>query len=218
MSIRDSLRPRPRPPASRGYTAVEVMLAMTVLLIGSASVMTMQKTSIQSNMDARKLDIANSIAHDWIERLTADAALWTLPSTNFPGASNQSSTKWLTNYSASAPATPFLPTLPSSQATAEGNSPAFDILGRDLASGNAANAAFCVHVSLLQLALDTMSPQNPVLFRATVIVFWPKFLAQSGAIPAGFCTTYFDVAAAEAAHPGTWHIIYATTAIRRTPI
>ena len=43
----------------RGYTAVEVMLAITVLLISTAGVMAMQTASIQGNLDARKLDVAN---------------------------------------------------------------------------------------------------------------------------------------------------------------
>ena len=205
--------PLSRPRAGSGYTAVEVMLAITVLMIGSAGVMSMQKASIQGNFDARKLDLANSIAHDWLERLTSDAALWTLPAVGVGGANNFSNAKWLGNYPLGVW---YLPALPGNQSTAEGNSPAFDILGRDLAVGNAANTAFCVHVNVSQLAQDAQA--NPLLLRATVIVFWPKFLAQSGTIPAGYCTSWFDVAAAEAANPGTWHMVYATTAIRRTPL
>ena len=65
--------------ARRGYTAVEVLMAMTVMAIGAAAVMTMQKTSVQGNLDARKTDIANSIARTWVERLQRDAMQWTLP-------------------------------------------------------------------------------------------------------------------------------------------
>jgi hypothetical protein len=211
-----SLRPLARARASRGYTAIEVLLAMTVLMIGSASVMSMQKASIQGNLDARKLDMANSIAHEWLERLTADAMAWTLPVTS-GAASNLGNTQWLGTGLAS-PTKFLLPPVPGNQATAEGLSPAFDILGRDLAMGNAANAAFCVHVNVVQIAQDTLAPPNPTLLRATVLVFWPKQLVQSGSIPAGYCTTWFDVAAAEAAQTGTWHMVYASTAIRKTPI
>jgi prepilin-type N-terminal cleavage/methylation domain-containing protein len=197
---------------SRGYTAIEVMLAMTVLLIGSAGVMSMQKASIQGNLDARKLDIANSIAHDWLERLTTDAMEWTLPAMNVNGANNFVNTTWLqTGWNNQGVF--FLPTLPSSQAAAEGMSPAFDILGRDLAS---ANPVFCVHVNIVQIAQDAQA--NPNLLRATVLVFWPKQLVQSGAVPSNFCGSYFDVASAEAANPGTWHMVYASTAIRKNPI
>ena len=203
-------RPRLRRP--RGYTAIEVLLAMTVLLIGSAGVMTMQKVAVQSNLDARKLDIANSIMHDWMERLTADSMQWTLPSNNVTGAPNLVNTKWL-----SQPWTFwFLPALPGGYPAAEGNSPAFDILGRDLDAADAANAVFCTHLRFDQIAVD--SANNPTLLRATVIVFWQKQLVQSAPTPGGNCLAYFDVAAAEAANPGTWHIIYGTTAIRKNPI
>jgi type II secretory pathway pseudopilin PulG len=207
-----------RPPfgASRGYTAIEVMLAITVLMIGSASVMSMQKASMLGNLDARKLDIANSIAHDWIERLTADAAQWTLPTTTNP-VNNINNTTWLQYFtSPGSLAVPFLPALPTGQQAAEAQSPAFDILGRGLTAGEASNAQFCVHLNIVEIAQDAQA--NTLLLRATVMVFWPKFLAQSGAIPATHCTQWFDVAAAESTNPGTWHIIYASTAIRKNPL
>jgi hypothetical protein len=198
--------------STRGYTAVEVMLAMTVLMIGSAGVMTMQKVAVQSNLDARKLDVANAIMHDWLERLTADSMQWTLPANNVTGAPNLVNTKWLSQ--------PWgfwsLPALPAGYPAAEGNSPAFDILGRDLDSGDAPNAVFCTHIRLDQIASD--SSANPTLLRATVIVFWRKLLVTSQQNPAGNCTAYFDVAANEAGNPGTWHIIYGSTAIRKNPI
>jgi prepilin-type N-terminal cleavage/methylation domain-containing protein len=197
----------------RGYTAVEVMLAMTVLLIGSAGVMTMQKASIQSNLDARKLDIANSIAHDWLERLSADATQWTLPAIPTNLTNNIGNTTWLRFYNTGW----FLPAIPGGYPAAEGNSPAFDILGRDLAAADAPNAVFCTHVKLDQIAQDALA--LPLLLRATVIVFWKKQLVTSSATPGGNCTSAsnsFDPALDESNNPGTWHIIYATTAIRKS--
>jgi hypothetical protein len=203
----------------RGYTTVEVLLAMTVLLIGSAGVMTMQKAAIQSNLDARKLDIANSIAHDWLERLSADATQWTTPVIPTILTSNLGNTKWLQLYTnpGNGPGTWFLPTVPGGYPAAEGNSPAFDILGRDLASADAPNAIFCTHVKLDQIAQDSLG--NPVLLRATVLVFWRKQLvwSTSTATSSSNCTSgSFDPTVDEAANPGTWHIVYATTAIRKS--
>jgi prepilin-type N-terminal cleavage/methylation domain-containing protein len=199
----------------RGYTAVEVMLAMTVLLIGSAGVMTMQKASIQSNLDARKLDIANSIAHDWLERLSADATQWTLPTIPTNLSSNLGNTTWLNRHDTGW----FLPSVPGGYPAAEGNSPAFDILGRDLALADAPNAIFCVHVKLDQIAQDALA--LPLLLRATVVVFWRKQLvtSTSTATSGSNCTSAsnsFDPALDESNNPGTWHIIYATTAIRKS--
>jgi type II secretory pathway pseudopilin PulG len=211
-----NVRTRPRL-ARRGYTAVEVMLAMTVLMIGSAGVMSMQKSSIQSNLDARKLDIANSIAHDWLERLTTDATQWTLPSNNVATTvgNNFGNTKWLSSHAFGSWWEPAIPTSYGSPG-AEGNSPAFDILGRDLDVADAPNAVFCTHVKIDQLAVDAAA--NPLLLRATVIVFWRKQLVTSNPTPGGNCTGWFDVAQDEAAAPGTWHIIYATTAIRKNAL
>src|SRR5580704_14182035 len=81
-------RPFPTSPAlartrrarrARGYTVIEVLMAMTVLTIGGAGVITMQKTSVASNVEARKADVANSIARMWVERLRQDAMGWTTP-------------------------------------------------------------------------------------------------------------------------------------------
>ena len=221
MIVRPSSRPLSSLRARRGYTAVEVLLAMTVLLIGSAGVMSMQKASIQGNLDARKLDIANSIAHEWLERLSADATAWTLPtSSNKSLPSNASNTLWVGNQAVYPYNRPFLPLIPGAQTAAEAQSPAFDILGRGLTAGTAAGAIFCVHVTLTPVAWDTMAPQNPMVIRTTVLVFWPKQLVNSGAVPSGYCTngSNLDPAAAEAASPGTWHLVYATTAIMRNPI
>jgi type II secretory pathway pseudopilin PulG len=212
-----TMSPRTRIPRSsrRAYTAVEVMLAMVVLMIGSAAVMSMQKSSIQSNLDARKLDIANSIAHTWLERLTTDATQWTLPSQNVTGASNFGNTKFL---SAAPFGTWFEPPIPATYGSpgAEGYSPAFDIFGRDLANPDIANTVFCAHIKVDQLAQDANA--LPLLLRGTVIVFWQKQLVTSASPLGGTCAGYFDVAVDEAAHPGTWHIIYASTAIRKNVI
>jgi type II secretory pathway pseudopilin PulG len=204
--------------AGRGYTAIEVLLAITVLMIGAAGVMTMQKASIQSNLDARKLDIANSIAHTWLERLATDATGWTGPVQKVTTVNNITNTTWLAGNLGTGNF--FLPPVPGGYPAAEGKSPAFDILGRDLDLADAPNAIFCTHVKIDPIANNpNLLPGNPdSLLRATVIVFWKKQLVQSAGTPAGNCTKYFDVAADEAANPGTWHIVYAVTGVRKNPV
>jgi prepilin-type N-terminal cleavage/methylation domain-containing protein len=201
---------------SRGYTAVEVLLSMTVLSIGAAGVMSMQKAAVQGNADARKLDTANAIAHTWIDRLRTDGTTWTLPSTVEASSttSNLNNTLWL-----GAPNLDtqqfFLPRVPATY-PAEGSSPAFDIFGRDLDLADAPTAVFCTHVMIDTLQFDQSS--KPLILRATVLVFWLKSLLTSAAPNLDTCTQYFDVAAYEAAHPGTYHIVYATSAIRKNPL
>ena len=196
-----------------GYTAIEVLLSMTVLAIGAAGVISMQKAAIQGNNDARQLDTANAIAHTWMDRLRTDATAWTLPSTLVAssGTSNLVNTQWLNH----ALSVFFLPTAPATY-PAEGYSAAFDNLGRDLDATDAPTAVFCTHIKLEALYYDQAA--NPLILNATVLVFWPKALLTSASPSASNCTTVFDVAAYEAAHPGTYHLVYLTSAIRKNPL
>jgi type II secretory pathway pseudopilin PulG len=169
---------------ARGFTAVEVLIAMSVMFIGAAAVMTMQKTSIQGNLDARKADVASSIARAWVERIRHESMRWTQPSASsstsnlvgVPGLSKHLDAGWfrpsddmLANQTPPGPV--------------ETMSYGFDILGRDLALGDiAANAQFCVEARITTL----LSP----LYRVDVRVVWPRGIqtvpnaAASGALAA----------------------------------
>lgn len=196
--------------ATRGYTAIEVLLAMTVMVIGAAGVMSMQKTSIQADLDARKMDVANGIARMWIERLERDAMQWTLPSSGSPGAaSNLPATKivgpnidkgW------------FVPSgaMTGGSGAVETMGYAFDILGRDLPTVNISQATFCVSTQIV-----TLIPGQ--LYRGDVRVLWLRGFVAPGSN--GFCNsqnadlTANDPNASNA--PGlTYRAIYTTTSIR----
>jgi prepilin-type N-terminal cleavage/methylation domain-containing protein len=189
---------------TRGYTAIEVMMAMAMMGIGAAAVMTMQKTSVQGNLDARKIDVANSIARLWVERLQRDAMQWTLPSPSSPGTNNFSNATLLNN---NVTGTWFVPAI-STSGGGQIMSPGFDILGRDLA--NTSSALFCVNIRLTFLISDTTFPQNN-LIRADVRVLWPRGI--STVPPAGAGCSATD-GQSDAPDPITYHAIYTTTAIR----
>jgi type II secretory pathway pseudopilin PulG len=163
--------------AAHGFTVIEVLIAMTIMMIGAAAVITMQKTAIQANLDARKTDVANSIARMWTDRLRRDAMQWTF----VPGNGN---TATINNMAASfinnTPTTWAFPTGTIPTTTAPIMSYGFDILGRDLAAGDIAQSLFCVNVAITPL---TTTP--PALLRADVRVLWPR--AISG-VPPAFCT------------------------------
>src|ERR1700722_13718834 len=72
----------------QGYTAVEVLLAITVMAIGAAGVMSMQSGAVAGDMESRRLDVANSIARTWVERLRRDSTVWTTPSASVPLVNN----------------------------------------------------------------------------------------------------------------------------------
>jgi hypothetical protein len=190
-------------------------MAMTVMAIGAAAVMSMQKAAVQGNFDARKTDIANSIARLWVERLQRDAMQWTLPN-----ASNSS----LNNFTNATLIQPYVDKgwyLPPVQGTAPALiSPGFDILGRDLATTDLPNAQFCANVRLTWLVPQSL-PVEPGLIRADVRVLWPRALYNSplGGSGGGFCVDAVassptpDVYAA--GQQPQYHAIYLTTNLRQ---
>jgi type IV pilus assembly protein PilV len=60
----------------RGYTVVEVMMALVVLTLGTVGVIAMQRAVAMGNTNARNLATANAIAESWVERLRTDAQSW----------------------------------------------------------------------------------------------------------------------------------------------
>jgi prepilin-type N-terminal cleavage/methylation domain-containing protein len=209
----------PRPSlVSRGYTAVEVLMAMTVMAIGGAAVITMQKTSVTANLDARRADVANAIARTWVERLQRDAMAWTLPGAL--GSGNNIGP--LLANATPPPAQWFLPTQDMGNAVPVVNSPGFDILGRDLSLADLPIADFCVNVRLTFLT-QTALPPGGDLIRADIRVIWPIAIINSDP---GFCNANTaaladpnqDPAALRAvnADPGTplFHTLYMTTSLK----
>jgi prepilin-type N-terminal cleavage/methylation domain-containing protein len=204
----------PLPKTARGYTAIEVLMAMTVMAIGGAAVITMQKTSVTGNLDARKTDVANAIGRTWIERLQRESMSWTQPGPS-GGASNLANAKVLSNVVA-PPGAWFLPTQDMG-AVPETMSPGFDILGRDLPGPAPIQGAdFCVNIRLTWL---TAASQD--LIRADVRVIWPIGIVNS--MP-GFCNA--QVAALDDPNTGkafldknadpaapVFHTLYMTTSI-----
>ena len=200
--------PPPESSGPGGYTAVEVLMAMTVMAIGAAAVISMQKASVQGNLDARKTDVATAIARTWVERLQRDSMQWTLPSSANTAGNNFANAKLLATHVTGGW---FLPIDEMGQSNPETMSPGFDILGRDLAAGDLDTALFCVNVRLTWLVPPVL-PTEPGLIHADVRVLWPRAIINS---PGAFCN------AAEAAKPNPdpanpplFHALYVTTTIR----
>ncbi|MDP9002230.1 MAG: prepilin-type N-terminal cleavage/methylation domain-containing protein [Myxococcota bacterium] len=200
--------------AARGYTAVEVMMAITVMAVGSAAVISMQKASIQGNLDARKTDVANSIARLWVERIRRDAMQWTQPGPSFPVAPpGNIATAAILNFGVNNAGTWFLPN--QYLAATPPMSPGFDILGRDLPLADmtpsttpfVAGALFCTNIRMTWLSVNE-------LIRVDVRVLWPRGVGN--VVPAGgVCAN--AVATSNAPNPLVFHSIYVTTAVRGNP-
>jgi prepilin-type N-terminal cleavage/methylation domain-containing protein len=204
----------------RGYTAVEVLVAMTVFAIGAAGVIGMMKVTVQGGADARRRDLATSIAHEWTGRLQRDAMTWTLPNATNPTSNLMTNTRWLKDIGVSGCTgtsfcTPAIPTTGNEP----GSSPAFDLFGRDMPTyaAGASEHFFCVQYRLVWIADPNNSTQcggvepcKTALMRADVRVYWKR--GEYGYIP--------DCSAATnpTATPNQYHFVYATTGIRENQL
>ncbi|MEO8874433.1 MAG: prepilin-type N-terminal cleavage/methylation domain-containing protein [Polyangiaceae bacterium] len=193
--------------AVAGFTAIEVMLSLTILAIGASGVIAMQTTAIDGNYDARRLDVANGILREWTERLRRDGMLWTLPNPGNPLQNNRTTNALLlatvdgdpTNASWHLPVARVGDPVPLM--------PQFDLLGRDVLSSDATTPVmFCTQVRLSWLMSES-------LMRADVRVFWPRgtgAMTDCAADPAaGWETTPAVI--------NKYHFVYGVTAIRRNP-
>jgi prepilin-type N-terminal cleavage/methylation domain-containing protein len=215
--------------ADRGYTAVEILSALTIFAIGAAGVIGMQRVTIQGGAEAQRFDIANNIAHAWVARLQRDSMYWTLPNATNTSTSNlTTATVWIKDVTQAGcsgafciPGTANGGSLPAA-GSEFGRSPAFDRLGRDMPkySGVAGTEHFfCVQYRLRWIA----DPQNvqcaglepciTALIRAEVRVFWNRL--EYGAV--GDCENLpLDINAANAG--SRYHSVYVTTAIRENAV
>jgi type II secretory pathway pseudopilin PulG len=187
---------------ARGFTVIEILIAMTIMMIGAAAVITMQKTAIQANLEARKTDVANSIARMWLERLRRDAMQWTYVAGNGSASTINVIAPRLIKQTTWAFPTAYVP-----QSAPPIMSYGFDILGRDLLAGDiAADSNFCVNIQITPLE-PLVTPV--MLLRADVRVLWPRGI--SGA-PPSFCTI-LDQGVSQGTDTQLYHAIYATTAL-----
>jgi len=75
MRARRSKRTRAR---SSGFTLIEVVVSIGLMILGMMGVIALQKQTILTNSIARQRSVANQIAQSWIENLKQDALMnWT---------------------------------------------------------------------------------------------------------------------------------------------
>jgi hypothetical protein len=182
---------------------------MTVMAIGAAAVMSMQKASVQGNLDSRQTDVANSVARTWAERVQRDAMQWTTPgpsNTNQPD--NMAVAAILKQGAVASNAKWFLPNQYLGNAVPL--SPGFDMLGRDLPVDSLGTAIFCAH-----LRVSTLDQTG--LYRLDVRVLWPRGIVTS--VTTGATTNACDtsVATSDTPDPKRYHAIYLTTAVKGNP-
>lgn len=142
-------------PRSRGYTMIEVMMALAVLTVGSVGVIAMQKVAVVGNATAKSIATATALADRWAERLRVDAMVW-----NNSSPSDIAESRWLKKVS-----TPGVWTLPDDVAGKA--SPLADPLGADIIlAGDTSAVAYCTHISYRQI--------TPKMVSAVIRVTWRR--------------------------------------------
>lgn len=186
---------------ARGYTVIEVMIALTLLAIGTTGIIAMQKVTAIANRDAKNLVIANQISRTWLERLRADAVQWNHPSA-VNSNSDLSDTKWLKNVDGKW----FRPTDDAL------GSAAADALGNDVRDANLEPASFCTNIRLNWLYGPAPATPPPYLIRAEVRVFWLRDGGGGTVDAKGICDPSTDLTQVSPAVE-RYHFVYVASAI-----
>ncbi|MBI4704621.1 MAG: prepilin-type N-terminal cleavage/methylation domain-containing protein [Deltaproteobacteria bacterium] len=190
----------------RGYTMVEVMMALAVLTIGATGIVAMQRTSLLGNTRARNLDVANAIATTWIERMRLAAVQWT----DGGGTPNLNTVPYLSIVGSDFPTVnpPEGVWFRPAEQPLAGISPAADVRGMD--TFNPAQEAFCTHLRIAQI--------QPTSIRVEVRVFYLR--DQGGGTLGGdrLCSDSPAVIAAVDGALSRYHFVYAATAVVRNDV
>jgi type IV pilus assembly protein PilV len=192
--------------SSRGYTVVEVMIALTLLAIGTSGIIAMEKVTSVTNRESKNLVIANQIARTWMERLRADAVQWNNPSPADPNT-DIGETLWLTKIT-SSPGQWFRPADDANR-----GSPTADAFGNDVRDVDAATGSFCTNVRLSWIyGPAAVGTAPPFLIRAEVRVYWLRDGGPGGIDDKPVCDPTVNLASVSPA-VDRFHFVYLTSAI-----
>ncbi len=180
----------------RGFTAVELMMALAVFSIGMTGLVAMQVVTAKSNTNAKDIATATQLARSWEEHLAMDGLLWGGPKNWLLDR-----TTWLKGIDEGNDGEWILPAETAQFGPAAGARGEF-VPGSD--------AYFCTHIRLTQLQA---APAGMV--RCDVRVFWPVKGPQAWSDGADYCVPEADVAAIGASP--RFHFIHNSTVVRQTP-
>lgn len=146
---------------SRGYTVIELMMALAVFTTGITGVIAMQRATVAANRLAKNITVASGIADAWLGQLSTDGAAWRNDLTN---------TTWLQTVNVANMNGAWQ--LPAWNADRDFG-PGFDPLG----APGANNRDFCAHIRLTWFYPDGTGLGGKAgngLIRTEVRVFWPR--------------------------------------------
>lgn len=76
----------PRRRRREGFTLIEVMVAVAILMLGALGIVALQTATTRGNISSRELTTANEIARTWLDRYRRDALRWTTNQQGQPGS------------------------------------------------------------------------------------------------------------------------------------
>lgn len=142
--------------SSEGFTLIEVMMAMAVMVIGALGILSMQQAATRGNMTARQLSTASYANQVWLERVRRDALMW-----NGRNRADTGTTTWLAGLAAGGDVDWFTPAV----GPLGNESAGFDYFGNEVP---VANATYCTHLALNWISVDG------TLARVTARTWWHR--------------------------------------------
>jgi hypothetical protein len=142
--------------SARGYTAVEILMSMSVLAVGVIGVFSMEKVTVASNVHAKNLAIATHIAQSWLGVLEAESTIWN------DTTGSIDNTTWLKT----APANPawFRPDYVGDSSFG----PDFDELGNPVPK----DGSYCVDLRISPFNGASAEAEGSAMRRVEVRVYW----------------------------------------------
>lgn len=185
---------------AKGFTLIEVMIALAVMTVGAMGIMGLQRATMRGNAEARELTVATDVTRKWVERLRRDSLTWNLQGMP-PGT-------YLSQIGAPGTVPAWIvPPVPPAPAT---ESPATDYLGNDVPP-DSPDVAFCTHVMLSWVA-----PNN--MIRADVRTWWYRRGTRANAVVLDCDGNAVGAVSAQLATAGDLRAVYASTLVRWTSL
>lgn len=178
----------------RGFTAIELVMAMGVFAVGVTGIFAMQTVVTKTYQEAKDVAVATHLAETWQEQLAIDALRWN----NLTNAS-----VWL-----QAPSGAW--TFPAENVPTN-LGPGFSALG-DYAALDGDDVVYCTHIRLTPV-IDGIGSG---MVRSEVRVFWPRSDQTGWATGEDHDFNYCQAAALDDIFADDFHFIYKTS-ILRTP-
>ena len=187
--------------ARRGYTLVELMMALALFTVAVLGIISMQKITVVSNAHAKNVAMAQRIAQAWAGQLEMDASAWR--ATAFGSGWLSAGGGWQR------------PAYIAGRAFGG----AFDALGNPLANSDVGKARFCTHVRMSWLYPVNSGVGGNGMLRAEIRVFWLRDGEAALDSNASMCSNGQTSAQAIAIGLATerYHFVYQTVGIRQHP-